>query len=419
MLSLFIILSVLILLALVFVLPVLIKPSRLNDVDHSQKNIAIAKERVAELKQDFEAGNISEQEYQIARDELENTLAMELEQSERLTRSVHSGSGKTMAAVIAVALPVMAILIYLQLGHYDLPQAGQPQAASHQGAEGKAQTKLTMEEAIAKLEQKLQQAPDDPRGWYMLARTYMVLGRYQESATAFKKALDLVGDDPDLLVRYADAVAMTEGGQLNGKAYALIERALQLNPQQPQGLWMMGMAKFQKQDFKQALHYWYQLEPLLAQDAQSLSELHSLISQAESRIDPAALAAVKQDRKAVQAAAPASASIDVSVAIDDKLKAKLDKSDTVFIYARAMQGPPMPLAVARMTVADLPVKVNLNDSMAMMPSMKLSNFSQVKITALVSKSGMAKMSPGDYYGEVSPVSTQKPTSIKLDISQIK
>jgi cytochrome c-type biogenesis protein CcmH len=91
------------------------------------------------------------------------------------------------------------------------------------------------------------------------------------------------------------------------------------------------------------------------------------------------------------------------VSLSPQLKDKVSPEDTVFVFARAAEGPPMPLAVARVRVRDLPYRFALDDSMAMSPALKLSAFPKVVVTARVSKSGGASAQPGDLQGASGPV----------------
>ena len=272
----------------------------------------------------------------------------------------------------------------------------------------------------------------------------MAMKRYSEAATALEKLHKLVGDDPNVLVRYADALAMAGGGRLTGKPAQLVKQALTIDPNNSQGLWMAGMAARQQNDLHTALTHWRRLEPALANKPKLLAELRQQIADAvqrlndqpatesasttapptESQPQPAAEqtpATPAETPDAVAATAPASGaapSITVQVSVHESLTQNVAPTDAVFIFARALTGPPMPLAVVRRQAADLPVTVTLDDSSAIMPAMTLSKFEEVMVGARISKSGTANPQSGDLQGEVAPVKTGDDKPVSVTISQI-
>ncbi len=413
--------SVLVLLALLFIVPPLLKKPDIDieqDESFDEQNIRIAKERMAELKQDLENDRISQDVFDKAIEELEKNLALDLSISEQKKSSQNTARPSKMTAIFLIAIvPIAAVLIYLQLGNYQSIEAGSGRLADKKiGAPGGPQ--MTMEEAVNKLRARLEAQPENPQGWFMLARSYAALERYGEAADAYKKTIELAGEDADLLLRYADTMIMRDGGQFTPEAVELIHKSLSLDPEHPQALWLAGTAASLNGDIKQALSYWYKLDPMLNQNIGAQTELRGMIKKAEQKLNGDEVAELKKQIKPAQKAS-AGASIQVSVSLDDALKDKVSPTDTVFIFAKALQGPPMPLAAVKQTVAALPLQLTLSDAMAMMPNMKLSSFKQVKISAVISKSGRPGLSPGDFYGEQSPVDVQKTSSISIVINKVK
>ncbi|MDQ1362484.1 MAG: cytochrome c-type biosis protein CcmH [Pseudomonadota bacterium] len=402
--------SVLILLALLFVVPALFRAHSIPAENFDQQNIRIARERLQELKREFAAGAMSQEIFDQARLELEQALALDLSAGDAAPAQSSARSARVLGLILLVSLPVAAVLLYLQLGRIDslgsdfaeMPGPIQPGM------------NMSMDEAIEKLKAKLEQDPSSPQGWYMLARSYMAMQRYAESAGAFRKALELAGDDPDLLLQYADALVMSQGGRFAGEPAGLISKALEISPRHPQGLWLAGMAANEAGDYRQALRHWYKLELLLEGDIESQTEVRTMIAGAEQQLSPQQVKQLRGEMPAVSAAG-----ITVRVEVADSVRSGISPSDTVFVVARAMDGPPMPLAVARYTAAELPLTVRLDDAMAMAPAMKLSGFQQVKIMAMVSRAGTAQLVAGDLYGEVLSVKVGPDTSVKLSIDRVK
>jgi len=269
-----------------------------------------------------------------------------------------------------------------------------------------------MEQLVAGLAAKLQEEPENAEGWFMLGRSYMSMGRYPEAAAAFKRVHDLVGDEPAVMLRYADALAMAQGGKI--APFELIQRALQIKPDDTTGLWLAGLGYEEQGQYEQAVQHWRKLEMMMQDDPAALNEVRNLIARAEQQLGRT----VTVETTPAKPAAVSSAALTVTVSLDAALQDKVSADDTVFIFARAMEGPPMPLAAVRKQVRDLPLTVTLDDSMAMMPQMKLSNFTDVTVGARISKSGAPRAQSGDLQGEISSVKTDNKSMIQLRIDQV-
>jgi cytochrome c-type biogenesis protein CcmH len=241
----------------------------------------------------------------------------------------------------------------------------------------------------------------------------MSMGRYPEAADAFKRVHDLVGDEPAVMLRYADALAMTQGGQMAGEPFELVKRALQLKPDDTTGLWLAGLGYEEQGQYEQAVQHWRKLETMMQDDPASLNEVRNLIARAEKKLGRT----VTVETTPAKPAAVSGIALNVTVSLDAALQDKVSAEDTVFIFARAMEGPPMPLAAVRKQVRDLPLTVTLDDSMAMMPQMKLSNYAKVLIGARISRSGTPTAQSGDLTGEIENVATNSNEQITLTISK--
>jgi cytochrome c-type biogenesis protein CcmH len=253
-------------------------------------------------------------------------------------------------------------------------------------------------EMIKSLAARLEQNPNDGKGWAMLARAYAVLGRYNEALPAYEKAANLIQNDPVLLVDYADVLAAVNGKNLQGKPLELIRSALAIDPNNIKGLNLSGTAAFQAGDYTHAVGYWEKLLQLLPPDSPNAKQISNSIANARAREagqQPPAQGAAQQNNGGAQ--------ISGVVKLSPELAGKAAPTDTVFVFAKAVSGSPMPIVVIRTQVKDLPQKFTLDDSMAMAPAMKLSNFQEVMVGAKISKSGSAKQQSGDLRGEVASV----------------
>lgn len=423
---------VLVVIAILIVLPAMLKKNKPFSDEFDDYNVSIAKDRLKELKQLRDSGDITDEVYQKMFDELESTLAIDLsgmqqstESKEEITEQAGESKNKLSPIIVAVSVPVMAVILYSQLGNFSAATGDMQQTTSAVATStDETQPKMTMEEAVAGLEQRLAQDPENAEGWFMLARSYMSMKDYTKAKQAYQKTIDLVGDEPDLLLRYVDALAMSEGGKLTGSAKPILDKVALKLPNNPMVLWLSGTAESQLGNYKKALSSWYKLRPMLVGNEKDLTQLNELIAGAESQLSSAELASIKQavpvTKPVIKPAAVATGpEIIVSVDLDPALKDKITGNETVFIFAKALQGPPMPLAAVKQIASDLPLTITLNDAMAMMPQMKLSNFEQVKVSAVISISGQPGAKPGDLFAEISPVNVRANEKVNLIINQIK
>lgn len=398
-------------LALVILLLPLLRVAHVQQGDQrQQQNIQIAREKKELLEAQLADGEIDQAGFDSAYLDLQNALALELSRDETGDQQTR---GKWMAVLVMLTVPAASVVLYLMLGEYRVienPRLAQAQTSARQTA---AAPQMSLQEMEAAIRDRLRQNPEDVEGWFMLGRTMMAKQQYGEAVTAFQRSNDLLADEPGIIFALADALAMQNNGNLLGEPEELVLRGLELAPRFPNGLWLAGMAAEQRQDYKAAHRYWTQLLPLITDNPDSTREIRSLLANLEER----------EPELASAAAEPASGSgsrLSLVVDISPQLKSKAKPEDAVFVYAKAMQGPPMPLAVKKLTLADLPVALTLSDADAMMPTMKLSSFRQVVVGARVSTSGNPVAQAGDFYTELEAIdSANPPAEISLTIDQVK
>ena len=398
---------VLLALALVILLLPLMRAVRGQRAEHrQQQNIKIAREKKSQLQAQLDEAEIDQAAYDSAYIDLQTSLALELDSDET---DSEKAPGKWMAFVVLLAIPTASVLLYLTYGEYRVIENPQlvTAAPSQQAA---AAPQMTLDEMTTAIKQRLKDNPEDAEGWFMLGRTLMSRQQYNEAVTAYQRSNDLLPDEPGILFALADALAMQNNGKLLGEPEALLQRGLKIAPRFPNGLWLAGMAAEQRKDYEAAHRYWSLLLPLIAENPTSTREVQGLIAMLEER-----------DPELAETSIPDSGpGIKLLVDISAELKAKASPDTTVFVYAKAMQGPPMPLAVKKLQLGELPVSITLSDDDAMMPSMKLSSFDQVVVGARVSSSGNPVAQSGDFYTEQEAIdSTNPPAQIKLVIDQIK
>jgi cytochrome c-type biogenesis protein CcmH len=324
--------------------------------------------------------------------------------------------------LVALLLPASALLLYRLVG---APAA--LDGANRQPAAG-ADAAPQMEQAIAALATRLEQHPDDVEGWALLGRAYQATGRSDEALAAFRRAHEEAPDNPAVTIEYAQALAMSRPDRrIEGESRQLLEGVLAADPANQRALWLLGIADYQVRQYDAAIARWNTLLPLLEPGSTVLSSVKAQIAEAEALRDgkapPAAAAAAPSNATASSGAeAPAAAPdsspaprLTVSVTLDPALAARVDPGDTLFVFARAASGPPMPLSIERLTAAALPVTVTLDDSKGMLPSMKLSMFPQVVVGARVSKSGDAMPQPGDIEALSPPLDVHRTEPVALTL----
>ena len=374
-------------------------------IEREASNVAILRDQLRELDADLAAGTMPTDRYEQAKQEL---LQRTIEESATVGggKKTSAQSVAWTAAVLGSAIPIAALLLYVVLGNHDAfsPVVAQRPA----GAEHKV-TRADVEALAEKLAKRLESEPANVDGWVMLARTYQALDRQADASRAFDRAVTLLPGNADLLADYADALASVEGG-LRGKSLELVEQALKVDPTHWKALALAGTAAFNRKDYKTAVLYWERMKatvppssPLAGSIDASIAEARALGGMKSAEVVATAPAATTAPAAPMVPAKPPSATIGGTVKLAPALEGKVSPTDTVYIFARAVDGPRMPLAILKRQAKDLPVTFTLDDSMAMAPNLALSNFPSVIVGARISKSGNAVPQSGDLEGLSSAV----------------
>ena len=390
----------------------LLKRTAASATGEEEKTLSIFRQQFVELGQDRANGVLTDELYQQARRELERRLLEETgstETSPKMTRrQIH---GRPVALALAIIVPTASGLLYWQLGNplaMTEPSAGSMAVQRGSGDEGSFSE--GMESLIERLKQKMDQNPNDGEGWALLARSYMGLGRYPEAARAYENATTLIPNDAQLLADYADAMGVLHGRRLDGKPEALIQQALKIDPLNVKALMLAGTVAFNRNNFARAVKDWELARANLPSDTdpEMTQQLVAAIVEAKSHLggDQAMVStstepAVAPVQSAGQTGQPRA--IRGTVTVAPNLAGKGSPTDTLFVFAREMNGPPMPVAIVRATRKDLPFTFQLDDSTSPMPSRKLSSAGPVVIVARLSKSGQAMPQSGDLEGTSQPV----------------
>ena len=380
------------------------------EIDRSSLNISIYQERLLELEQEFSAGNLDKENFDSLKLELEKNLLQDVDDTEQTSKAKLkiTRQAVVIALLLALLMPVLGLAVYDKYGH-----SQELQQALNQPADPFNGQKPTIEEAVAELKNRLVQEPENAEGWYLLANTLMGMQDYTGAAEGYANALKYLPEEAEQYAgvngQYAQALFFANQGQMTDQIRAEVAKTLAREEFEITALGLLGIEAYERSDYRSALEFWGKgLINASGEQADSLkagmrSARDKLLAAGESVPDMPELA---------------EASIQLMVNLDPSLKDKVTADQPVFIFARPVGGR-MPLAAVRLTVADLPAAVTLDDSLAMSPEARLSSADKVEVIARVSTSGEPRPVAGDLSGTISSVAVQGQVDIlELSIDQV-
>ena len=373
-----------------------------------EKTLSIFRQQFAELGQDRANGVLTDELYEQARRELERRLLEETGATETTpTMARRQVSSRPVALALAIIIPTVSGLLYWELGNpLAMTQSDEPALSGQGTAEGAHQSPDGLAAMVERLQQKMEENPNDGVGWGMLARSYMAMGRHADAVPIYEKAVKLIPDDAQLLVDYADALGVLHGRKLDGKPEVLIQQALKIDPRNVKALMLAGTVAFNRKNFSRAANDWEQARANLPADTdpEMTQQLMAAIAEAQSQLGGGQATMPASTEPTVPAQQTGqSRAISGTVTLAPSLAGKGSPSDVLFVFAREVGGPPMPVSIVRATRKDLPFTFQLDDSTSPMPSRKLSSAGPVVIVARLSKSGQAMPQNGDLEGTSQPV----------------
>jgi cytochrome c-type biogenesis protein CcmH len=420
-------LAVLTALALAFVFYPLFFSSRAQrqQVDRRSQNLANYRHRLDELKAEREERRIDDATFATLKEELDAVLLEDVGNDRDTVPQRKGGDRRGVVAVVLtglVVLPILAFGLYERWGGSDaLVQAEAMRALERSGPVSPEQ----LEGMLTQLRDHLEEEPDNPDGWALLGRTNMQLQRYAAAADAYQRLAEQLDGAPVAATAWglvAQARYLDSDRQWNPAIEAAIEQARAVDPDEVNALGLLGIAAYEQQAYQRAADYWTRILQV-APDYPQYASIANGVASAYRAMDKPIPGEIRQLlRQSADASASlnagtsgsadssasgadiseSAASVVVRVELSDDLT-QPDGDASVFVFARAVDGPPMPLAVARLKASELPATVTLDDSMAMTPRARLSNAEEVVVGARISTTGTAKPSPGDLEGFAEPV----------------
>lgn len=416
MISFWIICALLIIVALIIILPSLLAKEPQADLDRQNINLAVFEKKLKELEHDRERDLIDEEQCEIAKADLQRTLIDDLADQKEL---ILKKSSKILPLIVLFAVPVTAVLLYINVDN-GLDSLAEDFEVNMQAQQPGQMS--SVEEVISSLEQKIKQDPDNLDSWLLLGRSYLISESFDKSVSAYAKANQITkGANPNVLVDFGEAQVLATNQKFDEHSKSLFTKALQIDPRHERGLWYAGLAALQFEEYKSAVDYWETLMQQIPSDqeqAKSALQVYLNVAKQKAGTEITNEPSKSTGDKAEDLVAHEYSSITVTVTLSDAVQNKIVNSDTLFIYARALDGPKMPLALVRMTAGDLPATVTLDDSVSMMANMTLSSMEQVEVIARISKSGQAIMQSGDVFGSIQPVSTNQSEAVEVVISEL-
>jgi len=406
-----ILVSVLVVVAVAWLAPVLLREKPLRELDRKQQNVAIAKERLDEIAAEHASGEMTSDVYEQVKGELEASLIIDVDDQDKDTgqQMKVSGSGKLVLLLLVFLIPLGTIGMYQKLGSPEFLDYAGASAGREHSIEHVAKGAESIDDLIVKLKARLEKSPEDGEGWYLLARTHMSRQEFAEALEALQKTHAIMGDHPAILTGMADATAMINSGDLTGKPTEYLDRALELDPQNTTGLWLGGMAAQQVGNYQLAVDRWTQLVPLLGDEAGSQQQVRELINQA---VQEAGTKGIEVKVANVEAA-PAKA---IMVKLTADVPATVSPDSPVYVFAVAASGPPMPLAAVRVNLSELPTEITLDDSNAMMPELKISSIDEVIVSARIAMNGDPLPQAGDYSSHRVKMEISEAAAVELVIN---
>jgi cytochrome c-type biogenesis protein CcmH len=391
--------------------PLLKRPSA--GTNEQEKTLPVYRQQFSELEQDRADGLLTDEQYRMARSELERRM---LEETGTTEAPIAVAGGlvnpRLVALSLAMIIPVASGVLYWTLGNPAAMTHPTVSASSSQGGSGDdPQMADSLNQLIEQLRKKLEQNPNDAVGWGLLARSYMAMERYADAVPIFEKATKLDPNNASLLADYADALGVHQGRKLEGRPEALIQKALKLDPHNVKALLLSGTIAYNRKDFARAAKEWEDAHAHLPPDDQESSDqLKASIAEAKRRLGgPSAnMLVANPPMEQAKPAKPAASSgqsraITGKVVLGPNLANKASLPETLFVFAKDVAGPPMPVSIVRASKKDLPFTFRLDDSTSPMPSRKLSDIDTVVIVARLSKSGKAMPESGDLEGMSQPI----------------
>ncbi len=366
------------------------------DDQQQQLNVGLFREQKITLDTQRDAGDLGESEYAELLADAQRRLLQDVKHRERNSAGsaqVENGySGNWLLMSAAPVLLVFSLFLYGQLGAATDMKIGnllkQSQNQSQQ-VEGQGAKSTIADQLHAAVIVGTNKKPDNLYYWVLLARLEQERNDFNAAAAAYKSALKVAPGDANVHAELAQVLFSLAGNTPTEEMQAHAQKALAADPSNASALGLLGIAAFAHENYRGATHYWQAALKNTPPMSSSAEALRSGISRA----------------KVLMGEAVSDWSINLNVSLPAPIVAPADA--TVFIYLREWQGMPMPLVAQRVRVADLPLTIKFDDTMALSPERLPSSIRQIEVVARIAMSGNRQSSSGDLEGRLGPLSTEQ------------
>ena len=402
----------LLLISIIVILKTLFSKNKSNIIYEDNSKL-LYEQKLLEIDKDIENNTLTSKDAENIKIELKNSLLEYKNKSDVLSSNIYRSSKnvrKIISLILILIIPVFVFVIYNIVGSPDSIEK-LALTSNISNSQSSNEQLASVDEMLNRVERRLLDNPDNADDWLMLANSYLVLKRYPESIRAFENLYRLKGDEPSLLLRYADALAMANSGVFSGKPAEMIKKALVLDPENTMGLWLAGLVSYEEGKIDEAINYWEKVLPKLKDGSEEQNNIKKYLEFAYQNNN------IPREENTPDLSNRKKYSIKLNIELSSDFYG-IDKNQIVFIYAKSEDKTNnMPIIVLRKKVADLPLTIELDDSMVMLPSNKLSDYQSVRVIARVSKSGNAKANKGDPIGVIDSISTDSKETAELIINK--
>jgi cytochrome c-type biogenesis protein CcmH len=383
--------------------------------DAQELRVALYRDNLREIESEFQTGQVDPDQLENVKTELELSLLQESHQHKKKPTTSEDNEGLSnslLTSAMALVIVVMSVFLYLYLGSPELIALNK---INYDDIVDNIDNPQSLHATVPLLERHLRRNPQDANGLFFLASTYVALSDHENAVSAFQRLYQLTGDNPQVMMAYVDALIRLNDGTFTDLATGLIHKVLALQPDNYSARLYAGLAAEERGEYSMAIDHFNRLLPTLQDNPQLLQTVNVLITRNQMFLQEQGGGS---ETAGTVATAGTSTSVYLRVILSDEVVDEVDPEDTLFIYAQASEGSPMPLAVIRRQAGELPVEITIDDTMAMVPNHKLSNFEIVKVQARISKSGNAEVSSGDIVGINENVVVSSEETVEIEINQI-